>query len=324
MQTTITIADVLQARQRIAPYLMPTPAHRYPALEKKIGFNLWIKHENHQPTGAFKVRGGVNYCGALPPDERNRGVIAASTGNHGQSVAFAARLYGIPAKIVVPEGANPDKVRAIENLGAEIIYHGKHYEECKRHAEELADSTGIRYISAGDEPLLISGVGTYALELMEAVPDLDVIYVPVGGGSGASGCCIVGHAVRPGLKVIGVQSAHAPAVFESWKSGKTVITDSADTFAEGLATLSPFELPLNILRRELDDFVLVTDDELRAAIRMLLTYTHNIAEGAGAAAFAAAWREREKWQRKNVAVIMSGGNLTMEQLRDILEGEQNR
>ncbi len=320
MNDTITVADVLRARQRIAPYLVPTPAHRYPALEKQIGFNLWIKHENHQPTGAFKVRGGVNYCGTLSPAERQNGVIAASTGNHGQSVAFAARLYGIPAKIVVPEGANPDKVRAIQNFGADIIHFGKNYEECKRHAEELAASTGIRYVSAGDEPLLIAGVATYALELLETAPELDAIYVPVGGGSGASGCCIVGHAVRPGLKVIGVQSAHAPAVYESWKTGSHVTTDTADTFAEGLATLSPFELPLGILRRELDDFVLVTDDELRDAIRMLLTYTHNIAEGAGAAAFAAAWREREKWQGKNVGVIMSGGNLTMEQLRDILKG----
>ncbi len=317
-EVAITLADVLAARRRIRPYLVPTPAHHYPSLDREMGCELWIKHENHQPTGAFKVRGGVNYCALLEASEREKGVIAASTGNHGQSVAFAANLFNLPAKIVVPEGANPDKVRAIENFGAEIIYFGKNYEECKRHAEEFAKDAGLRYISAGDEPRLIAGVGTYALELLEAVPDLDAIYVPVGGGSGACGCCIVGHSVRPGLKVIGVQSAHAPAVYESWRTGEWVVTDTADTFAEGLATLSPFELPLSILRRELDDFVTVTDDELRQAVRMLLTYTHNIAEGAGAAAFAAAYRDRDRWRGKKIAAIMSGGNLTLAQLREIL------
>ncbi len=315
---SITLSDVLMARKRIAPYLSPTAAHHYPSLDRLMGCEVWVKHENHQPTGAFKVRGGVNLCSTLSPEERARGVIAASTGNHGQSIAFAAKLFGIPAKIVVPEGANPDKARAIENFGAEIIYHGKDYEACKQYTENLAEQKGYRYVSAGNEPLLIAGVGTYALELLETQPELEAIYVPIGGGSGSCGCCIVGHAVRPGLKVIGVQSAHAPAVYRSWKSGEWVATPTADTFAEGLATLSPFELPLGILRRELDDFVLVEDDELRQAIRLLLTYTHNIAEGAGAAAFAAAYREREKWQGKKIAVIMSGGNLTLEHLRDIL------
>lgn len=317
-EATITLADVLAARRRIRPYLLPTAAHRYPSLDRLMGCSVWVKHENHQPTGAFKVRGGVNLCGTLSAEDRQKGVIAASTGNHGQSVAYGARVFGIPAKIVVPEGANPDKVRAIENFGAEIIYHGKNYEECKQYAEHYAVEHGIRYISAGDEPLLIAGVGTYALELLETEPDLDAIYVPVGGGSGASGCCIVGHSVRPGLKVIGVQSAHAPAVYESWRTGRWVVTETADTFAEGLATLSPFELPLGILRKHLDDFVLVTDEELRQAIQILFTHTHNIAEGAGAAAFAAAYREREKWAGKTIAVIMSGGNLTLEQLRTIL------
>ena len=319
--SSITLADVLEARKRITPYLHPTAAHHYPSLDRLLGCEVWVKHENHQPTGAFKVRGGINLCSTLSAAERKKGVIAASTGNHGQSVAFAANLFGIPAKIVVPEGANPDKVRAIENFGAEIIYHGKNYEECKQFTENLAQETGIRYISAGNEPLLIAGVGTYALELLEAQPDLDALYVPVGGGSGACGCSIVGHGVRPELKIIGVQSAHAPAVYQSWKSGQEVTTDSADTFAEGLATLSPFELPLNILRQHLEDFVLVDDDELREAIRILFTYTHNIAEGAGAAAFAAAFREREKWQGKKIAVIMSGGNLTIEHLKGILAAQ---
>ena len=318
----ITLAEVLAARRRIRPYLQPTPAHRYPGIDKLFGCEVWIKHENHQPTGAFKVRGGVNLCSTLTAAEREHGVIAASTGNHGQSVAYAARLFDIPAKIVVPQGANADKVQAIENFGAEVIYHGKNYEQCKQHAEDLAAAERLQYISAGNEPLLIAGVGTYALELLEEAPYLDAIFVPVGGGSGASGCCIVGHAVNPKLQVIAVQSEHAPAVYRSWKSGDNATTDSAETFADGLATLSTFDLPMGILRRELDDFLLVDDPALRQAIRLLFKYTHNVAEGAGAAAFAAAYRQRQALRGKKIAVILSGGNLTAEVLSRILQEEE--
>lgn len=317
----LSLREVLAARQRIAPHLYPTLANNYPGLDRLLGCRVWIKHENHQPTGAFKVRGGVNLCAAMPEPERRPGIVAASTGNHGQSIAFAARLFGIPATIYVPEGANPDKVGAIENLGARIVYHGPNYEICRRQAEAFAGEIGARFVSGGNEPLLIAGVGTYALELFERVPDLDYLFVPVGGGSGACGCCIVGHAVRPGVKVVGVQSAHASSVYQSWHSKEWVTTESADTFAEGLATLAPFEVPLEILRRELDEFELVDDGELRRAIRMLFTHTHNIAEGAGAAAFAAAYRRRDALAGKNVGIILSGGNLTLQMLREICNSE---
>lgn len=314
-----TLSDVLAARKRIAPFITPTPANNYPSLDKIMGCQVWVKHENHHPTSAFKVRGGLNLCAVLSEQGEMPVLVAASTGNHGQSVAYAARVFGTKAKIYVPEESNPDKVRAIKNLGAEVFFYGKNFEECRHHAEAMAKQENARFVDGGNEPYLIAGVGTYALELFEAVPDLDILYVPVGGGSGACGCCIVGHAMNPKAKIIGVQSEHASAVYQSWKSGHFTKTESADTFAEGLATLAPFEIPLEILRQELDDFLLVSDDELRAAICMLFTHTHNIAEGAGAAAFAAAHRELENLQDKKIAVVMSGGNLTLEMLRGILE-----
>jgi threonine dehydratase len=317
--TKPTLADVLAARKRIAPFITPTPANNYPGLDELMGGQVWVKHENHHPTSAFKVRGGINLCAALSERGALPVLVTASTGNHGQSIAYAARLFGAQAKIYVPEASNPDKIRAIRNLGAEVIFYGKNYEVCRHRAEEMAKAEGARFIDGGNEPYLIAGVGTYTLELFEKAPDLDIVFVPVGGGSGACGCSIVAHAISPDVKIIGVQSGHAPAVYRSWKTGEYTKTDSADTFAEGLATLAPFEQPLEILRQELDDFMLVSDDELREAIRVLFTHTHNIAEGAGAAAFAAAYRIREEIQGKKIAVIMSGGNLTIEVLRDILD-----
>ncbi len=314
-----TMSEVLRARARIAPYLPATPAFYFPALDALFGCRVWLKFENHQPTGAFKVRGGVNLCAILHEEEgRDVSLLAASTGNHGQSVAYGARLFGMRARIVVPEQANPDKVAAMRALGADVIFAGSNYEECKIHAETMAQEPGVRYISAGNEPLLIPGVATYALELMERAPELDAVFVPIGGGSGASGCCLAGHAINPALKVIGVQSSHAPAVYQSWKSGQLQTTSSADTFAEGLATLSAFELTIDFLRAQLDDFVLVDDQQLRAAIRLLYHHTHNVAEGAGAAALAAAWANREKFQGKSIGVIISGGNLPAGMLAEIL------
>src|SRR5215472_6946817 len=190
------LADVLAARQRIAPYLRPTPLYRYPALDAMTGAQVWVKHENHQPVGAFKVRGGVSLIGQLTADERRRGVIAASTGNHGQSVAYAADLFGVRAVICVPEQANPVKVESMRALGAEVVFHGRDFDAAREHCEQLATRHGYRYIHSGNEPDLIAGVATYALEILEARPDTQVIVVPVGGGSGAAGACLVAKAVR--------------------------------------------------------------------------------------------------------------------------------
>src|SRR5438874_3413929 len=234
--------DVLRAQQCIRPYLARTPLHTYPALNALIGTEVHIKHENYQPVGAFKVRGGINLISQLSAGERARGVIAASTGNHGQSIAYAARLFGVRARIVVPEKANPGKVAAMQGMGAEVIFHGTIYDEAQLYCEALAREHGYRYIHSGNEPLLIAGVATETLEMLEDEPDLQVIIVPIGGGSGASGACIVARAINPSIRVIGVQAKASPAAYESWRQGYLVEVANR-TMAEGLATGRAFALP---------------------------------------------------------------------------------
>ncbi|HXF83719.1 MAG TPA: threonine/serine dehydratase [bacterium] len=312
-----TLADVHAARGRIRPYLRPTPLYAYPALDRLVGAEIWVKHENHLPVGAFKVRGGVNLLSQLPPDERRRGVIAASTGNHGQSIAFAARLFGVRAIICVPEGANPVKVEAMRDLGAEVVMRGRDYDEAREHCERLAADEGYRYIHSGNEPLLIAGVATATLEILEERPDIEAIIVPVGGGSGAAGACVVVSALRPAVRVIGVQSADAPAAYRSWQA-RRLVEDRMRTYAEGLATRTAFELPQRILWEHLRDFVLVSDDEIRAAQRAMIEKTRNLVEAAGAAPLAAALRLRESLAGRRVALICSGGNVSPDQLRALL------
>ncbi len=312
-----TFLDVLRAKRSIAPYLPRTPLFNYPALDAAAGLNLYVKHENYQPIGAFKVRGGVNLVSQLSDDERARGVISASTGNHGQSIAYAARLFHVPATIVVPEGANPVKVDAMRALGATIIFHGPDFDAAREHCEALAEEQHLRYIHSGNEPLLIAGVGTHTLEILEDMPDIDTIIVPIGGGSGASGACIVAKAINPKIRVIGVQAEQAPAAYKSWKN-RALLQDTNATFAEGLATRTAFALPQQILWDMLDDFILVSEDAMRAAIIMFLSKSKTLAEGAGASSLAGALQLREQLQGKKVAVILSGGNITPEQLQTVL------
>lgn len=309
--------DVVAARQRIAPFLKPTALHRYPALDELVGTETWVKHENHQPICAFKVRGGVNLMAQLSEDEKARGVITASTGNHGQSIAYAARLFGVQAIVCVPEGANPVKVRSIRGLGAEIVTHGKDFDDAREHCEQLAREHGYRYIHSGNEPHLIAGVATQALEILEQQPDIEVIIVPVGGGSGASGTCIASKAINPDVQVIGVQSAEAPAAHRSWKE-RRLVTDRMGTIAEGLATRTAFELPQQILWEKLDDFQLVRDSEIKVAVRLMLETTRNLTEPAGAAPLAAALRLTDRLAGKRVALILSGSNITPTQLRELI------
>jgi threonine dehydratase len=315
-----TFADVLAARRRIAPHLPPTALNRYPALDELAGTEMWVKHENHQPVGAFKVRGGVNLVSQLSQDERQRGLITASTGNHGQSIAYAARLFGVQAIICVPEEANPVKVASMQGLGAEVVFHGRDFDEAREHCESLAAEHGYRYVHSGDEPHLIAGVATAALEALECEPSLDVLIVPVGGGSGAAGACIVADAVRPELEVIGVQSEAAPAAYRSWKEGR-VVEDEMRTAAEGLATRVGFQLPQRILRERLEDFVLVSEDEIRAATVHMLERTRNLIEAAGAAPLAAALKLRDRLAGKRVGLVASGGNMSLDQLRALLSSE---
>jgi threonine dehydratase len=276
-----------------------------------------VKHENHQPVGAFKVRGGVNLVAQLSDDERERGLIASSTGNHGQSLAFAGRLFGVTARICVPERANPAKMAAMESLGAELIVAGADFDDARENAERLAAEHGYRYVHSGDEPHLIAGVATEMLEIVEQQPDVEVVIVPVGGGSGAAGACIVAAAVNPELQVIAVQSEASPSAYRSWREGRPVEATS-ETHAEGLDTRTPFELPQRIMREHLHDFVLVSEDEIRAAQRAMIERTRNLIESAAAAPLAAALRLRDELRGRRVALVASGGNVSRDQLLEVL------
>ena len=313
-----TFEDVLQARRRIVPYLPVTPLHNYSAIDALIGTEVYVKHENYQPVGAFKVRGGINLVAQIGEEERAGGVIAASTGNHGQSIAYAARAFGVNARIVVPEGANPGKVAAMQGMGAEVIFHGSGFDEARLHCEALARQHGYRYVHSGDEPLLIAGVATEMLEMLEQEPGLDVILVPVGGGSGAAGACIVARTVDSEIRVIGVQAESSPAAYESWRQRDLVETPSR-TFAEGLATGTAFLLPQMILREGLHDFALVSEAEILRAMVWMIERAHTLAEAAGAAPLAAAYRMREQLQGKKVGLVCSGGNTSLAHLKQALD-----
>ncbi len=311
------LIDVLKARRVIAPHLDPTPLRRYPLLDQLLGAEVFVKHENHLPTGAFKVRGGINLLAHLDADMRSVGVCAASTGNHGQSVAYAANLFGVQATIFVPRGANPVKVAAMQALGANVIEHGADFDEAREQCAEVASTSGARYVHSGDEPLLIAGVATATVEMLEREPAIEAILVPVGGGSGAAGACIVAKAIRQGLEVIAVQSEAAPAAYRAWRERRPV-ADVMGTFAEGLQTRVAFALPQRILAEHLDDFILVSDDELRAATLLLIELTRNLVEPAGAAALAAALKLRERLTGRRIALVCSGGNISPQQLRELL------
>ncbi len=314
---SVSLHDVYAARERVYRLVKPTPLMRHPLLAKETGLDIFVKHENHNPTCAFKVRGGLNLVGSLSPDER-RGVITASTGNHGQSIAVASQREGVPCTVVVPRGNNPEKNAAMRASGAEVIEVGKDFDEAREHVEQIQAERGLRYIHSANEPLLIAGVGTYALEVFEELPDVDVILVPIGGGSGACGCAIVRTAVGSRAKVIGVQAARADAFARSWKGDARVVGDRADTFAEGMATRVTFDLPFGILKRELDDVIALTEEELAEGVRLALRATHNLAEGAGAAPLMAAIKLRDQLAGKKVVCIMSGGNIDRATLNRVI------
>lgn len=315
--TLPTFHDILRAQKTIRPYLAPTPLYHYPMLDKLLHAEVYVKHENYQPIGAFKVRGGINLMAHLPAAVRGRGVVTASTGNHGQSVAFAAQQFGVRAVIVVPEGANPVKVEAMRSYGADVVFHGADFEACKRHCLTLQQDAGLYYINSGDEPLLIAGVGTHTLEILEAQPDIEVIIVPLGGGSGAAGACIAAKAINPQIRVIAVQASGAPAGYLTWQA-RARQTAAIHTFAGGLATGEPFMLPQRIIWDLLDDFILVDDDEMRVAVRHFLEKAKTLAEPAGAAPLAAALKLRDEVAEKKVALILSGGNISPAELSQCL------
>ena len=314
----VSLSDVVAARDFLRPHLEPTPLVRREGVCAALGLDVWLKCENLLPTGAFKVRGGLNLIGRDP--SAHPGVIGASTGNHGQSLAYAGKVFGVPVTIFVPHGANPQKLAAMRANGARLVEHGHDFEDARLECERQASSLGLRYVHSGNEPYLIAGVATAALEVLrDQRPDADVLIVPIGGGSGAAGAAVVAKATRPGIEVIGVQSAGAPAAYLSWKEHAPRETTRIDTFADGLATRSPFELPQRILAELLDDFVLVTDEELYEAMRLLLIEGHLVAEGAGAAATAAAAKLAPRLAGRTVVCWVSGGNATEASLQRALE-----
>ena len=314
----VSYADVLDALPRVHAVLRPTLLRNWPGLSEKLGFDLFVKHENHQPVGAFKVRGGINLVGTLSHEERTAGILGVSTGNHGQSLAFAAKHFGVRCTIVVPVGNNPDKNRAIQQLGADLIEHGRDFDEAREYVSELQRERGGRYVHSANEPKLIAGVGSLAWEVLEELPDPDVMLVPIGLGSGVCGACVVAKHRRPLTQVIGVQAANASAVVRSWRSGQLETDASIQTWAEGLATRVPAELTLGIMRELMDDALLVSEEGMHHAAAMLLKHTHNLAEGSGAATLAAAWQQRERFAGKKVVAVLSGGNLDLAQLPSIL------
>ncbi|MEX0682014.1 MAG: pyridoxal-phosphate dependent enzyme [Dehalococcoidia bacterium] len=311
------IADVYRAKHLLEDYLQRTPLVRNPVISRELGFEAYLKLENLQPIGAFKVRGGVYLCAGMSDEERTRGIIGASTGNHGQSLAYGAHLCGIRCVIAMPEEANPMKVESMRGLGATVEFHGANFEEAREWAEGHAENEGLRYIHHANAPMLVTGVSTMSLEVMEDLPDVDVILTPIGGGSGALGHCLVAKALSQNVEVIGVQAAGAPAVYESWKS-RTLRSATINTAAEGLATGNAYYPAVKTLIDNLDDFVLVSEKEIRDAMLLLARTAHQVVEEAGAAATAAAVQLKDRLAGKKVAIIVSGGNVPLDHLRRVL------
>jgi len=313
----LSLQDVYAARRVVYRTLRPTPLLQHPLLNAETGLNISVKHENHNPTNAFKVRGGLNLVGALPAEDR-RGVITASTGNHGQSIALACQREGVPCTVAVPEGNNPEKNASMRAMGATVVEVGRDFDAAREFVESVHQQRRLRYVHSANEPMLIAGVATYALEIFDELPDADVILVPIGGGSGACGCSLVRTWIGSRAKVIGVQADAADAVARSWRTGTRVVNDSAATFAEGIATRVTFDLTFDILKQEIDDIVTLTEEELAEGVRLALRATHNLAEGAGAAALAAAVKLRDQLEGKKVVCVMSGGNIDSRLLAKIL------
>ncbi|MDH5493818.1 MAG: threonine dehydratase [Myxococcales bacterium] len=311
----VSFRDVLRAWPIIHRYLPRTPLYRYPLLSARLGFDAYVKHENHLPIGAFKVRGGVNLLASLSDSERRRGTVTATRGNHGLSMAWAARAFGSRAVIYVPKGNNPDKIANMEALGGEVIVHGRDFDEARAEAEARASNEGMRYVHVANEPLLVAGIGTYAVEIAEALPDADAILVPAGGGSLLAATVVALRTLRPDVQIIGVQAERAAALKMSLESGSLQEIGSADTFADGLATRFAFELPFSLIKDQVDQMILVSEEEMREAVRLALETTHNVAEGAAAAAYAAALKLRSELAGKQVVIVHTGHNIDRDTLR---------
>ena len=319
----ISYRDVLDARDRIRPHLPKTPLRAYPALDAEVGrgIRVFVKHENHNPTNSFKARNGLSLMSALSLEARQRGVVAATRGNHGLGLAWAGSLLGARVTICVPRGNNPEKNEAIRGFGVELIEEGRDYDEVVRVAEKLVRERGLHLGHSTNDPLVIAGAATLTLEILEENPRIEALVIGVGGGSQAVGALTVARELRPDLKIYGVQAERASAIHDSWHAGHPIAKDTADTFADGLATRNVYDLTFPALRQGLAGFVTVSEGEMAEALRLLLRATHNLAEGAGAAGLAGLLKMRDTLSGKNVGIVLSGGNIDAVTLRRVLDGE---
>jgi len=319
----ITWNDIVAARHRIAPHLAPTPLRHYAPLDEAVGrgIRVLVKHENHLPTNAFKARNAISFLTALEPARKTRGVVAATRGNHGAGLAWAGSELGVPVVICVPHGNNPEKNAAMRGFGAELVEVGKDYDEAAQHAARLAAERGLHVAHSTNDANIIAGAGTLGAEICEQAPELDAIVVAVGGGSQAVGALTAARALRPRVAVYGVQAANASAIHDSWHARTRLTRDSANTFADGLATRATYDFTWDALREGLSGFVAVPESAIAEAIRVLLRTTHNLAEGAGAAGLAGLFALREELAGKTVAVVLSGSNIDAAALHRVITGD---
>jgi len=319
----ITLGDVEAARARLRPHLPPTPLRSYAALDEAVGagMRVLVKHENFQPTGAFKVRNGLSALTALSRERRARGVVAATRGNHGLGLAWAGRRLGAPVTVCVPLGNNPEKNTAVRALGARLVEEGHDYDESVASAERLVREEGLHLVHSTNDPTVVAGAGTLTLEMLEEEPGIEALVFSVGGGSQAVGGLTVARARRPGLPVYAVQAAGASAIHDAWHLGRPVSKPSADTFADGLATRNTYPFTFGALREGLAGFVTATDAEIAAGVRLLLSTTHTLVEGAGAAGLAGLLKLRDALAGKTVGIVLSGANIDRDTLVRVLTGQ---
>lgn len=319
----VSIDDVRAARERISQFITPTPLREYPRLAELAGagMRVFVKHENHQPTNSFKIRNGLSIMTSLSAEERRRGVVAASTGNHGQGIAYGGTLLGVRTTVCVPAGNNPDKNAAMRALGATVVEEGRDYDEAVGVMQRIAERDSLVIAHSTNDPRIVAGAGTMTLEIIEQQPDLDALVIAVGGGSQAVGAMTVANALAPRLEVYGVQAAGASAIHDSWHAQQRLTRPRADTFAEGVATRSTYDVTFPALQAGLAGFVTLTDAQIAEALRTIVSVTHNLVEGAGAMGFAALSKLRDRLAGKRVGIIFCGGNIDVATLRRVLAGE---
>lgn len=319
----ITLDDVLAAGQRIRPYLEPTPLRHYAPLDGAVGegIRVLVKHENHQPTNSFKVRNALAVMTKLSEKEKQRGVVAATRGNHGLGLAWAGARLGVCVTVCVPLGNNPEKNEATRGFGATLVEEGRDYDDAVEVADRLVSEHGLRLVHSTNDPDVIAGAATLSLEMLEEARELGALVIAVGGGSQVVGAMTVVRSLRREVRVYGVQAERASAIHDSWHARRPITKDSADTFADGLATRKTYASTFGALREGLADFVTVSEGAIAEAVRLLLRTTHNLAEGAGAAGLAGLIALRERLAGKTVGIVLSGGNIDLATLRRVLGGE---